>query len=644
MSRPLEAHIAEPDRPSVPPLRTVMVVDDTPANLNLLNYILNQAHYEVRTMPSGRLAIASALDDPPDLILLDIRMPDIDGYEVCARLKAEPATLHIPVIFISALQEVDDKLRAFSAGGVDYITKPFQQAEVLARVDTHLRILDAQQQLEREVALRARAEHHAARQHRILAAIDHLRTQYIGEADEETLFDALLQEILDLTDSAFGLIGELRTNPDGQRYLQTLALSNIAWDDASRHLYAESHSREGLVFYNLDNLLGRALCERRPLLTNTPAEHPAAHGLPPGHPPLHAFAGIPLQFGDELLGLVALANRPGGYRQELVDELRPLLDANAQVLNGLRERQARRAAERRLSEREELLSELTENIHQLFWMSDLQGEQLLYVSPVVQGLFGLAPEACLAHPWLWHQGVAAEDRPALDRALDALRSQGHFDLEYRIVLPDGALRWIRERAFPVRNEHGRVQRVAGLAEDVSVLHHAQERIWYQATHDTLTDLHNRKQFHDHLQTQVAKARRSGERFALCYLDLDGFKQVNDTHGHAVGDLLLVEVARRLRALVRESDTLARLGGDEFAILMPTVTTPQGALGAAERIVAALIDTFTLGEVEVASACSVGIAFFPEHGADEEALLRSADQAMYRAKRGADTAFCIQPLG
>lgn len=116
----------------------ILIVDDTLPNLRLLSTMLTEHGYEVRGVPNGTMALLAVRSVPPDLVLLDINMPKLDGYEVCQQLKADPATQDIPVIFISALDEVLDKVRAFSVGGVDYITKPFQIAEILVRVETHL--------------------------------------------------------------------------------------------------------------------------------------------------------------------------------------------------------------------------------------------------------------------------------------------------------------------------------------------------------------------------------------------------------------------------------------------------------------------------------------------------------------------------
>jgi signal transduction histidine kinase len=139
-------------QPKTPPAPApnILVVDDTPENLQLLNGMLKGCGYKARPVPSGELALQAAKSDPPDLILLDINMPEMNGYEVCRRLKADPPLAAIPVIFISALNETMDKVKAFGLGGVDYITKPFQFEEVHARVETHLKLRRLQKELERQ--------------------------------------------------------------------------------------------------------------------------------------------------------------------------------------------------------------------------------------------------------------------------------------------------------------------------------------------------------------------------------------------------------------------------------------------------------------------------------------------------------------
>jgi len=137
------------DATASPARGNIIVVDDTPANLTLLAKMLGDRGYRVRPVPSGSLALKAAASDPPDLLLLDISMPEMDGFELCRRLKEDPRLKDVPVIFISALTETEGKVKAFHRGGVDYITKPFQIEEVEARVETHLRLRSAQAELAR---------------------------------------------------------------------------------------------------------------------------------------------------------------------------------------------------------------------------------------------------------------------------------------------------------------------------------------------------------------------------------------------------------------------------------------------------------------------------------------------------------------
>ena len=160
---------------------------------------------------------------------------------------------------------------------------------------------------------------------------------------------------------------------------------------------------------------------------------------------------------------------------------------------------------------------------------------------------------------------------------------------------------------------------------------AQRRIEWLAHFDSITALPNRALLSDRLAQEAARARRNGESFALLLFDLDGFKQVNDTRGHAGGDRVLAMVAERARKCMRASDTLGRLGGDEFLAILPQ-TTVEGALAVAEKVRAALSEPYVLDSSAVAIGVSLGIALFPRHGEEADALLSAADAALYDAKR------------
>lgn len=158
------------------------------------------------------------------------------------------------------------------------------------------------------------------------------------------------------------------------------------------------------------------------------------------------------------------------------------------------------------------------------------------------------------------------------------------------------------------------------------------RLLYAAGHDALTGLANRALFQDRLQGIMARVRREHARFALLYIDLDNFKDVNDLYGHGVGDQLLQEVGRRLRGCIRESDTIARFGGDEFVVLLDSIVLPNHALHVARKINAALSVPFDLQGQQLPIRPSIGVAVYPENGDNETELLRYADEAMYASKR------------
>ncbi|HJU50579.1 MAG TPA: diguanylate cyclase [Pseudogulbenkiania sp.] len=161
------------------------------------------------------------------------------------------------------------------------------------------------------------------------------------------------------------------------------------------------------------------------------------------------------------------------------------------------------------------------------------------------------------------------------------------------------------------------------------------RLQHTAQYDELTSLPNRRLLYGRLKTALARARREQGRLSLLYLDLDKFKQVNDTFGHSTGDLLLQEVARRLRQCVRESDTVARIGGDEFVVLLESIELPEHAWLVAEKIRSALDHPLNLDGRRLRILPSIGIALFPEHGDEEQQLLKHADDAMYLAKKKTD---------
>jgi Amt family ammonium transporter len=245
-------------------------------------------------------------------------------------------------------------------------------------------------------------------------------------------------------------------------------------------------------------------------------------------------------------------------------------------------------------------------------------------------------------------GVPAPDvlgRRVVD-AFPQLRAQGLDGLLHRALagevvrLPDvryhhpatGRARWVTGTFAPARDEGGEVTGVAGSLYEVTDRKRLEERLQHDALHDPLTGLPNRALFLDRLAQALERARRRPDKlFAVLFLDLDGFKAVNDTRGHAAGDELLRALARRLQASLRGADTVARLGGDEFAFLIEEVEGPADATRAASRVLADLRAPFAVEGGDVTVTASIGLTLGPRHYEHASDMLRDADVAMYRAK-------------
>ncbi len=219
---------------------------------------------------------------------------------------------------------------------------------------------------------------------------------------------------------------------------------------------------------------------------------------------------------------------------------------------------------------------------------------------------------------------------ALQRHLNGETEQ--FEATYRMRHKDGSWIWVMDRGQVVeRDENGNPVRLAGTTKDVTDRQRYEEELRHLANYDTLTNLPNRTLFHERLRHALAQARRGQYRVALLFLDLDRFKHINDSMGHAAGDALLRQVAKRLLASVRDDDTVARLGGDEFTVILEAITTMEKSAIVAEKIVSAFVKPFAIEGHEVVVTPSVGISVFPEDGDDTATLIKNADLAMYHAK-------------
>jgi diguanylate cyclase (GGDEF)-like protein/PAS domain S-box-containing protein len=265
----------------------------------------------------------------------------------------------------------------------------------------------------------------------------------------------------------------------------------------------------------------------------------------------------------------------------------------------------------------------------------LRGEAslpMIYVSQNVT-LLGYDAAQWLNSPTIYQSYVHADDRAKVHSTMAELLAAGAepVTIEYRMLNNAGESRWVENRYTPVHDADAQVLEIEGVMIDITERKLAEERIALLARTDVLTGLANRASFSDHLRQSFAGAKRGGNPFAVLYLDLDRFKEVNDMRGHTAGDKLLQAVSQRLKSATREADFVARLGGDEFAIVQSDVLDPAFAGALASTVIGALSAPYDIDGEQLRIGASAGISVFSADAVAPDSLLAQADQALYRAK-------------
>lgn len=608
---------------------TILVVDDVPENIHTLVEALSD-EYRVQIANNGLDAIALVNEAAPDLILLDIVMPDMDGYEVCRRIKASEGGRSVPVIFLSVIDSTDKKVQGFSIGAADYITKPFDIDEVRARIRTHILLSHLQNALELQVAQRTISLRAISSQlQATLNAIPDLLFEmdmeghYLNVCSPDhvvlgvpnrALLGKQLSEVLSADAAAIcmdalreanergtslGKLFEL-AQPDGSRWFElSVARKNsasttdlrfvvLARDVTQRKravdtLATFNRDFEALLDQSTDFIYFKDINSRFRFCSRALAEitgHKDWHEMIGKHDK-EVFSPDLAKIYEEEEATVFAGGRPllgkinpyydnAGQVRYVQTNKWPMFDEAGRVAGifGIsRDISELVQAETALRESEASLKTAQKLAKIGNWSLDILRNKLAW-SEEVYRIFEVDPAKFSATYEAFLSGVHPDDRERVNLAYtESIRNRTPYQIEHRLLMADGREKFVYEHCQTDYDGEGRAIRSFGTVQDISARKAAEKEIERLAYYDPLTSLPNRRLLMDRLQQLSSFSLRSGNQAALLLIDMDNFKTLNETMGHEIGDKLLKQVAQRLLPCVREGDTVARIGGDEFVVLL-----------------------------------------------------------------------------
>ncbi len=503
----------------------------------------------------------------------------------------------------------------------------------------------------------------------VLQAQADLQDLYIRHGADRSWWDAALRTLIALSGSAFGFLGRVEADPEGKPFLHSLAITDIAWNEWSRQVF-DQFAADGLEFRNLESLFGVTLTTGDVVVSDDPATDPRRCGLPPGHPPLTAYVGLPMHDGDTLIGMVGLANRPGGYSPAIEEDLRPVLSVVSQMI-------ARDIAERRAASAMSVAEELGTAVEHL---TRLEREQAavatavdrILAAPVTSDAADALRDLVAKLSPQMHALVLLEDPddPGRVRNLhfDALGNpDAQLSREECVALQSGrthlSLPGLRLGACAhvdpmdavtictplatATDEYGLlVTRIREMPEGdgpADALHLAEglervagaltqlalrQELTSRALRDDLTGLPNRAALLQAVKRRLSRIEAAARPFGVMIVDIDDFKDVNDKFGHSAGDDVLIATAQALKGAVRDEDLVARLGGDEFVVVLDS-GAPDIMRAAGERLIAEVADITTAGGSAISASAGAVAVGWGDVTWDE--AYQAADILLYEAK-------------
>jgi diguanylate cyclase (GGDEF)-like protein/PAS domain S-box-containing protein len=566
-------------------MAVVVIVDDRATNLRLLRRFAERLGnaVEVHTFDSALTALANLEALAPDLIVSDYVMPQLNGEDFILRCRQQAMTRDVPIIVVTAYEDKEFRYRAFDAGANDFLLSPVDAREFCIRARHQLTLRDQQRAI-----------------------------QSYADSLEEKLALALRQHADDVRRRENFLRRIVNTVP---------ALIRASTVDGTVTLLNSDHARYFSVDSDDDGGVQRAAFD--------PA-YAARH---------RQLDEQVVERGQLLTGIEETVIDRSGVERVLLTTKAPLLREDCrvdQVVTVSLDITERKQGEKALRDSEQRFRNLVES--SVLGIVIERNGRALFANQTYADIFGYETvDAILALESLGCL-LAPSERERVsqfhDSRLHAAAAPSRY--EYQGVRKDGTVIWAETQDQDVVWEGERA--IQSTVADITLRKDYEARLERQANFDDVTGLPNRVLALDRLRGAVVSAQRRHHKVGVLFLDLDHFKKINDTLGHAMGDQLLKLAAERLVRCIRAEDTVARLGGDEFTVVLPNL----GAATHAEPVIQKILDAFTmpfvLGTEEAFISASVGVTIYPDDGEDPHVLMQNADAAMYRAKEQGRNSF------
>lgn len=274
---------------------------------------------------------------------------------------------------------------------------------------------------------------------------------------------------------------------------------------------------------------------------------------------------------------------------------------------------------------------ISEVIESGVWSINVPSNSINFMSPRLSLISGYDSINLTTDQNTWRNIIHREDVKIYDERNSEIISKGIQEIEYRIIHKSGAIKWVRDVAIPTFDDNHNLISIEGVITDITNQVDYKERMAYLAYHDHLTGLPNRRLFDEKLFDILESSKTNGESFAIFYLDVDGFKRINDSLGHVMGDQVLEHFSERIKKTIPQNALLSRFGGDEFAIIIPNISTSQNSIEIAKRLIDNLQKPYGIDNLDLYVTASIGISIYPADGEDANTLIEKADIALYRAK-------------